>query len=59
MKITIAYQPSEESQAGAVLLMCRHLLGKIKVKHTDSRKPYKHIYISKTPPATTESKTGS
>lgn len=56
MKITIAYQPSEESQAGAVLMLSRHILGKVKVKRTDRHKPFKHIYISTDFPATVKDK---
>lgn len=55
MKITIAYQSDEEQQAGAVLTLARHILGKVKIKHVDRHKPYKHIYISKEPPATVDS----
>lgn len=56
MKITIAYRSDEEVQAGAVLMLSRHILGKVKVKRTDHHKPFKHIYISTDPPATVKDK---
>lgn len=52
MKINITYQDDEAQQARTVLTLICHLLGKVKVRQSDTHKPYMHIYITKERPAT-------
>lgn len=59
MKITIAYQAEEEKAVSSLLGSIRHQLGKVKIKHSDRHKPYRHIYVAKEPPAGGNPKKGA
>lgn len=46
MKITLAYIPEEEREAVLIQRFTDSLLGGAKVRKSDRRPPFKHIYIT-------------
>lgn len=46
MKITIAYLPGEERYADVIKRVICGVLGMVKIRRSDRRPPYRHIYIA-------------
>lgn len=46
MKITIAYLPGEEQEAGVVEALIRGLIPGIKPRKSDRHAPFYHIYLT-------------
>lgn len=46
MKITIAYLPGEERNAGIIRAFVKGLLPDVKVRESDRHDPYKHTYLT-------------
>lgn len=53
MKVRIAYQAGEEKQAQTLFELVRGFLNGPRVRTSDKHPPYRHIYISTTPPRET------
>ena len=50
MKITIAYLPEEEREAGIIEAFIKGLLPGAKPRKSDRHAPYKHIYLTSKKP---------
>ena len=46
MKITIAYLPGEERNAGIIRAFVEGLFSETKVRESERHSPYKHIYLA-------------
>ena len=46
MKVTIAFLDDEEQTAGTIERFVCSLLNKVRVRRSDVREPYRHIYIT-------------
>ena len=54
MKITVAYLPGEERNAGIIKAFIKGLVPGMKVKESDRHAPYKHIYLATRKPGTVD-----
>ena len=46
MKVTIAFLDDEEQTAGTIERFVCSLLNKVRIRRSDVREPYRHIYIT-------------
>ena len=51
MKITFSFLPSEQEEAAACVAALRQLQPRMKVRKSDRRGPYNHIYVTTPKPA--------